>query len=183
MFNQNILKLILSLLAVLPLSAKAFQSGAAVSYGTGFGSLSDPDGLNGLNLAYLLQPDSWEWGNVDLSLNLSYGYWKTTDYAHYQTLSTYGLAPVLRWYFFNNATATPFLQGSIGAAVLSNNYFGDRALGSNVLFQDQGGIGLAFGADKEMFTSLQMLHYSNAGLAKQNSGFTAPCFITLGAYF
>ncbi len=182
MFN-HIRKVISTALVVLPLCSMAMQNGVAVSYGTGFGTLSDPQGVGGFNLAYQVQPDSWVWGGLNLWLNFSYGYWKTTDYPEHQTINTFAVAPILRWYFCNNATATPFIQGSIGATDLSQHYFGNRNLGSHFAFQDQGGVGFAFGAKKEVYLSLEMLHYSNAGLASQNSGFTVPALLTVGAWF
>ncbi len=173
----------LASLCALPLSGLAMQNGLAVSYGSGFDNNGDPSGIDGFNLAYLLQPSSWQWGHFKVLMNFSYGYWKTTNYPNNQSISTYGVAPVLRWYFFNNATATPFLQASVGVAALSNSYFGNRNLGSSMLFQDQGGIGLAFGPNKDYFATLQALHYSNASLSSENSGFTVPFVFTVGALF
>lgn len=180
---KNLKKLTLAILCVLPLSGMAAQNGLAVSYGTHAFGLGDPDNVNGFNLAYTWQPDSWNWGNFSLLMNFSYGHWTTSGYTQYQSINTYGIAPVLRWYFLQSPSVTPFLQGSVGAAYLSNTYFGDRNLGSSVLFQDQLGVGLAFGQAKNFYTTLQFLHYSNAGLASSNAGFTVPIFLTAGYQF
>jgi hypothetical protein len=175
-------KIVLTLL-FFPLSGMALQNSIALSYGSDLGSLGEPSGVMGGNIAYLLQPDSWQWGHFSLGLNFSYGFWKTTDYADHQTISTYAIAPVLRWYFLNNSMATPFLQGSVGGAVLSSQYFGDRNLGTSILFQDQGGIGLAFGASKDVFATMEAIHYSNCGMNDQNGGLTVPLFLTVGTRF
>jgi hypothetical protein len=182
---KNIRKLSLALLCLLPLSGMAIQNGAALSYGTGFGSASDPNGINGFNIAYTMQPDSWQWLNGDLNvfLNFSYGYWHTNDYSSNQSISTFAAAPVIRWYFLNNPTATPFLQGSVGPTYLSKTYFGDRNLGIHFAFEDMAGFGFAFGAQKKVYATLQIVHYSNAGMSDPNSGFTVPFLFTVGMNF
>ena len=175
--------LTLALTLTFPLSGLAIQNGMALSYGTGLGNFSQPQNINGFNLAYLMQPDSWKWGHFSLSMNFSYGYWKTTENPAHETISTYGIAPVLRWTFLNNDIATPFLQASVGGAIMSSQYIDNRNLGSTVLFQDQGGIGLAFGAKQTIFATLQAMHYSNAGLASNNGGMTIPLLFTIGGLF
>ena len=173
----------LSLALSLPLPALAWQNGLALSYGTDPGTLAQPTGLNGGGLTYILQPDSWKWGQLNLSMNLSYGFWKTTDFSEHQSISIYALAPTLRWSFLQNATATPFLEGSIGGAILSSEYIADRNLGSSVLFQYMGGFGVAFGPQQKLFASLEVAHYSNAGLCENNSGMTIPLLFSIGGVF
>ncbi len=180
---NNIKKIILTGLCVLPLSAMAIQNGIAVSYGThAFGS-NLPNGINGFNLAYTMQPDSWQWGNFSLLMNFSYGHWSTNDYSANSVLNTYAVAPVVRWYFANNNIATPFVTGSVGASYLSSTQIGDRDLGIHFAFQDQVGLGLAYGQSKQFYTTLQFLHYSNAGIAAQNGGMTLPLYFTVGYQF
>lgn len=180
---KNIKKIVLASLCVLPLSAMAIQNGVAVSYGShAFGS-EMPNGIQGYNIAYTMQPDSWQWGNFALLLNFSYGHYFTNDYSSNSVLNTYAIAPVIRWYFATNSIATPFLTGSVGPAYLSNTRIGDRDLGVHYSFQDQLGLGLAYGKSKQFYTTLQFLHYSNAGISQHNNGMTLPVYLTLGYQF
>lgn len=71
----------------------------------------------------------------------------------------------------------------MGGAYLSNSYFGGRNLGSTLEFQDMGGVGLAFGAKKQFYLTVQSLHYSNANISSHNSGFSVPCLMTIGYNF
>ncbi len=176
-------KIVLAFGLLLPFSGDAIQNGLAVSYGGDILSNAAPSDTSGFSIAYTLQPDSFIWGNFSVGFNLSYGYWKTTSVPTHQSIDVYAAAPYLRWYFMNNAIATPFLQGSVGLAVMSNSYFGDQNLGSTLLFQDMGGIGLAYGASKNLTTTLQILHYSNASISSHNSGMTIPILLTLGYQF
>lgn len=177
-------KLILAILCALPMAGMAAQNGFAISYGSLLGSGdSSPDGLGGFNIAYTLQPDTWNWNNFAVLMDFSYGHWSTNKYANNSVVNTYAIAPVVRWYFLQNPDATPFLTGSIGGSYLSNTYIGNRDLGSHFAFQDQLGFGFAFGAQKNLYTTLQYLHYSNAGLASENDGMSVPLVLTLGYQF
>lgn len=180
---KNIKKLGLTILCILPMYSMAARNGLAVSYGTHAFGLGDPDDVDGFNVAYTLQPDSWTWGNFAALMNFSYGHWMTSGFNSNESINTYGIAPMLRWYFLQSPNVTPFLQGSVGGAYMSNSYFGNRNLGSSVLFQDQLGAGLAFGANKNVYTTLQFLHYSNANLSSSNAGFTVPLLLTIGYQF
>jgi Lipid A 3-O-deacylase (PagL) len=176
--------MVASALIGLPLVGSALQQGIAISYGNDWLYQSNPKDVSGFNVAYTLQPDSWAWKNFTLGLNFSYGYWHTGQSGVSNTnISTYGIAPVIRWYFLQSQKVAPFLQGSVGGAYLSNSYFGGRNLGSRLEFQDMGGIGIAFGAKRQFYATLQSLHYSNANISSHNSGFSVPCLMTLGYNF
>ena len=175
--------LVLVSLGILPLTCFALQQGIAASYGNGWIYQSNPQGVTGYDFAYNLHPDSWTWNNFTLDLDFNIGHWHTGAYSENNDITTYGIAPVLRWYFLGPKVITPFLQGSIGGAWLSSDYFGPRALGSHLLFQDMGGLGIAFGAHQNFYLTIQSLHYSNANIASHNSGFSVPCMISLGYQF
>ncbi len=175
--------LLASSVGLFPLTGMALQNGLSLSYGTDAGSLGEPSGIMGGGINYLMQPDSWQWGHFSLGFNFSYGFWKTTDYPDYQTLSIYAVAPEIRWSFLNNAVATPFLVGSFGGAVLSADNFGDRQLGSQVLFQSRGGFGFTFGSQQKIYASLEVMHYSDASITKNNGGVTIPLLFSVGALF
>lgn len=175
---------VLTLLMVVPMLGLALQQGVAISYGNDWLYQSNPKDVQGFNIAYTLQPDSWVWRSFTLGFNFSYGYWHTGQADVPNTsISTFGIAPVLKWYFLQNSKVTPFLQASVGGAWLTNSYFGGRNLGSRLEFQDMGGVGLAFGAKKQFYVTVQSLHYSNANIASHNSGFSVPCLMTLGYNF
>ena len=116
-------------------------------------------------------------------MNFSVGHWITNDYTTDSSINSYAIAPVARWLFMQSANMTPFLQASIGGAYMSSQQFGGRNLGSRLLFQDQIGAGLVFGAKRNLYATLQFLHYSNAHLAKPNDGITVPIFFTVGYQF
>lgn len=169
---------------MLPFSGYAMQSGLALSYGGDLlGLNAAPSNTSGFNIAYTLQPDSWVWGDFSVLFNMSYGHWKTTSTPTHQNMNTYAAAPVVRWTFMKNAIATPFLQASVGLSVMSSSYFGNRRLGSTLLFQDMGGIGLAYGTSRKLYTTIQVLHYSNGSISSHNSGMTLPVLLTLGYQF
>jgi hypothetical protein len=175
---------LLSGLLIAPVLGFSLQQGVAVSYGNDWLYRSNPIDIDGYNFAYTLQPDSWVWGRFTLGFNFSYGHWHTGAYdGLYSNIDTYAIAPVLRWYFFKNSYVTPFLQGSVGGAYLSNSYFGNRNLGSKLEFQDMGGLGLTFGQRQQFYMTVQSLHYSNANISSHNSGFSVPCLMTLGYNF
>jgi hypothetical protein len=176
-------RLFLGCLLAAPLAASALQQGVAISYGRNFGIESEPDNTRGFSLAYTLQPDTWKWHDFTLGMNFSYGHWKSTETSNYQQINIYAAAPVLRWYFLTQQKLSPFLQGSVGPALLSANHFGSRNLGSTLLFQDMGGFGLAFGPNKQAYATVQVVHYSNADLSSQNGGMTIPLMFTLGYNF
>lgn len=161
----------------------AMQNGIAVSYGVNAFSINHPKGVQGFNIAYTMQPNSWTFKQWDFLINLSAGHWTTNDYTTNSSINSYAIAPVARWFFMQNTNIAPFLQASIGGAYMSNQHFGGRNLGSHLLFQDQIGAGLAFGAKHSLYATLQFLHYSNAHLANPNDGITIPLLFTVGYQF
>ncbi|MDF2529519.1 MAG: pagL [Gammaproteobacteria bacterium] len=167
------------------LAAPAYTQGIAISYGKDYLTNSQPHNASGYKIDYDYQQSNWSWYNNSLNVYVqaNYAHWQTNSYNNYGTVGVVGLAPVARWYFASMPSVAPYLEASVGLAKLSNDHFGDRNLGSSVLFQDIGGIGAAFGQNKQVFASVSAIHYSNAGLKSENDGVTIPVMMTIGYQF
>lgn len=146
----------------------------SLSYGNG-----DPNNLNGVRGAL-----QWAWEKIwfaqtNLQLtgywDLSLAYWNTdgNSFGQYKSVTIVAIAPVFRLQTaesFN--TIKPYLEASVGAALLSSNHLGDRDLGGQGQFQDMLGFGTLFGSTEQYDVSVHFLHYSNAGLSPPNMGIT-----------
>lgn len=65
----------------------------------------------------------------------------------------------------------PFTSVSFGGALLSDESYGKRKLGSHGQFRSQGSIGLKFGTSLRHYVRIDATHYSNAHLASDNDGY------------
>jgi lipid A 3-O-deacylase len=72
-------------------------------------------------------------------------------------------------YTFNTISATlfPYVEGGIGAALISNTTINDQDLSTNFQFEDRVGFGIR---SKKLNFTIRYMHYSNADLKKPNSG-------------
>ncbi|MCK4608900.1 MAG: acyloxyacyl hydrolase [Gammaproteobacteria bacterium] len=152
--------------------------GATISYGVGL-----PDSLHGTHISYRFLPQVFDWKNVQIYIDTSAGFWRV-NYHKDSSITIAAIAPVLRLNFptIKNA-ATPYLELSTGAAVMSQDTLGPRDLGSNFAFQDMIGLGVTFGSNRQFDLSWHLLHYSNAGLAKRNAGIDVDTLFSFGYYF
>ncbi|MDF2690452.1 MAG: pagL [Gammaproteobacteria bacterium] len=169
-------------------AAPAFTQGVSIAYGSDSIASSQPHDTDGYRLAYNFGPNNWSWYNNNLVVYLqaSYAYWHTSTAitnGGKNNLNVVAFAPVARWYFASLPSVAPYLEASVGAAALSNSNFGNRMLGSRLLFQDVGGIGAAFGQNKQLYASVSAIHYSNAGIRSDNDGVTVPVMLTVGYQF
>ncbi|MDO8954222.1 MAG: acyloxyacyl hydrolase [Gammaproteobacteria bacterium] len=177
--------------AMLCSSAYAMQNvtqGLAFSYGGHFIANSQPKDTSGYKIDYDAMPSNWTWYNnsVVAYVQANYAHWHTNNAtgSEYNTIGVVGVAPVARWYFMApTSNVAPYAEASVGLAALSHNSFGDRNLGTRLLFQDMAGIGATFGQSKQVFASLNFLHYSNASTHKDNDGVTIPLMLTVGYNF
>lgn len=177
--------------AAISVSAYAMPNatqGVAFSYGGHFLAQSQPKDVSGFKIDYNYMPNNWSWYNGSLVayMQANYAHWHSTyNYTNtYNTISVFGVAPVVRWYFMDQlSNVAPYAEASVGAAALSHNTFGNRQLGSRLLFQDMLGIGSTFGQSKQLFASVNFLHYSNASTHKDNDGVTVPVMLTVGYNF
>jgi hypothetical protein len=81
------------------------------------------------------------------------------------------LAPGLRVTLNTSSQIRPFLEGTVGGAVNSEDHLDDRDLGSNALFRTRGTVGVSFGDGHRHTLRGDYVHYSNWGLASKNDGY------------
>lgn len=82
------------------------------------------------------------------------------------------LAPGLKFRMFTESNIHPFIAGSVGGIVLSDDRMGPRKLGSRVLFKTQGAAGVEFGEESQHKVQAEYTSYSNWGIAKNDDGYT-----------
>lgn len=76
------------------------------------------------------------------------------------------LTPALRWSFVGERRV--FVEAGIGAALFLNTHLEKRQLSTTFQFEDRLALGMALGNGE---LSVSLIHYSNAGIKKPNSGF------------
>lgn len=81
------------------------------------------------------------------------------------------LAPGLRFTLNTSAPIRPFVEGSVGGALNSEDEIDDRELGSNVLFRTRGAVGVSFGDDYRHRIQGDYTNYSTWGLTNTNDGY------------
>jgi lipid A 3-O-deacylase len=98
---------------------------------------------------------------------LSLGYWDEKP----DNIFALGLSPVFVYEFRPMASGRQFyINAGIGVAVISDTRIGTRNLGSTFQFEDQIGLGLRFGNNRQHDLNLGFLHYSNARIKPPNDG-------------
>gem|GEM_PF-3197442 len=143
----------------------------------------DPCHLHGYRVAAGYQPQLLTWQKTYIYVDASYGHWWVPGANTQGSISIYSIAPIIRSYIKEFSLASPFVELSIGASYLSKTRLNGHNLGMHFSFQDQLGLGLAFGREKRLAVSLSALHYSNASLGSHNSGITVPLIINLNYRF
>lgn len=88
------------------------------------------------------------------------------------TLGGASLAPGLKFTLHTNAPFQPFLAGSVGGAILSEDKFDDRDLGSPALFKTKGIAGVEFGRGMRHRIQGEYTHYSTWGLTDNDDGYS-----------
>ncbi len=81
------------------------------------------------------------------------------------------LSPGLRLTLFTTAPFQPYLAGSVGGAVVSDEKFESRDLGSNVLFKTQGAAGIRFGENMNHRIQGEYTNYSTWGITDTDDGY------------
>jgi len=96
----------------------------------------------------------------------------------------YGVSfsPVFR-YTADYGWGSPYIEGSIGVAYLSESRIGGENLGSNYQFDDRLGAGVRFGEKRQYEFGYQFVHYSNAGIKSPNDGIDADITFIFAYYF
>lgn len=137
----------------------------------------DPQYLHLYRLSAWYQPPSMIWRHMHLYFDLSAGHWWASNNTPNRSLNIIAIAPIFRYYFATTHNFSPFINLSIGLAYLSETRFAKKNLGMHFAFQDQVGIGAAFGESQRFSVTMTAMHYSNGSLCNHNSGITVPIFI------
>ncbi len=163
----------------------AFIDGIRLGYGHG-----RPANLNGLRLAVQKHWPVWfESSLINLSglWELNFAYWYTDGDINKQHRRLYNLAiaAVLRLLLHKRFfyPIQPYIEASVGPAILSSRFLAHRDLGSKFAFQNLLGGGILFGADQQYDFSIDYLHYSNAGISSPNDGIDVRILVSLGWRF
>jgi lipid A 3-O-deacylase len=170
----------------MPLLATAISPPHAVRISVGKGK---PNQLHGGRLAL-----DWDWSDPLLSgqrwqltgaWQASVAYWQIHDKCTgCDTLFTLAAAPSIRWQYQPEATSwRPYIEASVGPALLSNDQLGDRNLGDKWAFQDLLGTGVLFGKRQQFDLSWHYLHYSNANIIRPNRGIDVKYLVSLAYHF
>ena len=81
-------------------------------------------------------------------------------------------APGLYLTLFTDAPIRPFIATSLGGTLNSEKQMDDRKFGSYLLFRTSGNVGLSFGEEYRHTIQGNYTHFSNAGLARKNEGYS-----------
>ena len=123
----------------------------------------------------------WDWSPDLVSLggwSLT-GYWEASfsywDGDNGRTgngdLGEIGFTPVFRLWPHSPWTALrPYLEGGIGAHLMSDSEFGDRDFDIAFAFGNHLGAGVRFGADEALEVGYRFQHLSNASIGDPNPG-------------
>lgn len=71
----------------------------------------------------------------------------------------------------------PYIAYNVGPSYISETEFAGRSLGGRFIFNNRVSAGLRFGKNLQHELSLQYIHYSNAGIYPQNSGYNTFCLM------
>ena len=159
------------LLLVVP-TARALDS-VSLEYGTSDSSNASVDLVRlGLQWTWALRfalGSSWHIGGYwDLSL----AYWSNDSPSRTNSgLADIGVTPVLRLEPTDPGAVAPYFELASGAhLLLRSSVSTERRLGSLFQFGSHVGLGLRFGARREVDLSYRYQHLSNAGIKQPNQG-------------
>lgn len=129
----------------------------------------DADTITGdLSLRYTLNPF---YGNDMLEIRplieCAGVYWKRD----HDTIWGGGIAGGAVVDFWREGSWRPYVSGSFGGFMLSDNKIASHSLGCNFQFRTKGSAGIRFGESYRHDVQVDVAHFSNAGLNNHNSGF------------
>ena len=78
----------------------------------------------------------------------------------------------LRFSLFTDKVIRPYLEGSFGGAINSEDSIDGRDLGSHALFRSRGSVGVNFGETYNHKVQGDVVHFSTGGLTNKNDGYT-----------
>lgn len=129
----------------------------------------DSDTITGdLGLRYTLDPF---YGNGTLEIRplieCAGVYWKRD----HEAIWGGGIAGGAVIDFWREGSWRPYLAGTLGGFLLSDNTIASHDLGCNFQFRTKGSAGIRFGESFRHDVQIDVAHFSNAGLNSHNSGF------------
>lgn len=142
----------------------------------------EPTNMHGYRAALMYLPKILNKPRYSVYFDLGFTHLSVDSYP-YHSVSIYSVAPYIRYYFTKTRYVSPYIEASVGFAYLTKVQLENRPQGIHFTFQDQAGIGLAYGPEQRFFTTLSAFHYSNGSFSEQNSGITAPLVLTIGYRF
>lgn len=144
---------------------------------------SEPPSLHGYQFMLNYDPNSIKWRQFNIYFDGGYSRLWLNNTSHHDTLNIYSVSPVIRYTFKKRGPVLPYLELSIGLSYLNQTRFDDRNFGIHFAFQDRMGLGALFGQSEQLSIGFHAVHYSNASLAKHNSGITMPIVLDIGYRF
>lgn len=143
-----------------------------------------------IGVANYFYSNSTKFGHLEAGLDGSVLYLKTSQRAYGQdyskSIAILSPAVVARWYPVKWNSVAPFIQAGVGPSYMTKNDFEGRKLGKHFVFQDIFSMGLKTINPKnnnELLFGVYVIHYSNAGLHKNNRGITLPISARFGYRF
>ena len=108
------------------------------------------------------------------TVNVDIARWhaSSADYRH-ANIGDLGVTPQLRWVPSRPEALGLFVDLGIGAHALSPHDVGEQRLGTTFQFGEYVGIGATSGERRQYAASLRLLHESNCGASRSNSGLTS----------
>jgi len=142
---------------------------------------SEPSDLHGYQLMLNYDPQRFKWRQFNIYFDGGVSHFYTNP--PNSTINIYSAAPVIRYTFKKHGLIHPYLELSIGVAYMNQTRLSNRNLGMHFAFQDRMGIGTFLGTSEQVTLGVHALHYSNAHLARNNSGISVPLVLDVGYRF
>lgn len=179
--SKNYLSLISLVFLLCYSGISAAKTGISVAYGRGTKNV----------MAFRLNLQrTWEKPAITYNDNKINGYWELAftqingrrrfPYHTNRSLQATTAAIAIR---LDNLSQLPFfIDLGVGLSYVSKQEVSNRDLGSNLVFEERIGIGILFGARKQLECSYRFVHFSNAYLAQVNNGLNLQLLL-LGYWF
>lgn len=164
---------------IISLAVLACATTASANHSAGLsGGIGEPGNLKGLRAHY--RYNFFDYYPFNFYLDASIANW-SIDSDFDSNVTIFALAPVIRANVIYPHGYNFFLELSIGPSYKSTRYVGNIKTGSNFNFQDILGVGTVI---RDKFSiSLNYVHYSNASLAKPNTGIDVSPMLSLSYHF
>lgn len=142
----------------------------------------DPKHLSGYQALLDYDPQYFIWRKFDVYFDGGFSHF-TVPHGPNSTINIYSAAPVVRYTFKKLGPAAPYIELGIGLAYLNHTRIANRNLGIHFAFQDRMGLGAIFGTHRQVSLGVNAEHYSNAHVARHNSGVTIPLVLAVSYRF